>query len=313
MRDLRLVAVTEDGGTLLLADAEGAQYSLVADGRVRAALRNDRERLGQLAVPLEGMMRPREIQSRIRAGESAEEIAAASGMPVDQVARFEGPVLGERAHVAAQARTAQIRRDDTPAGTLDELVTARLKASGINPDTFIWDSWRREDATWDVELTYLGAGGPARAHWLFDPRRRVVTPLDDDARWLTGSSGTRPTAPVRSVAPPRRETMTLLSSPELEPEPEREDDGAALTTLAAVGSPSVETGLSDDDQSSTPAGARGDDGELAEEAAADRPAAAPARRTAERPHRPAPVPGRGPRRAAVPSWDDIVFGTRSED
>ncbi len=287
MRDLRLVAVTEDGGTLLLADAEGAQYSLVADGRVRAALRNDRERLGQLAVPLEAMMRPREIQARIRAGESAEEIAAASAMPVDQVARFEGPVLGERAHMAAQARTAQIRRDDTPAGTLDELVTARLKASGINPDTFVWDSWRREDATWDVELTYLGAGGPGRAHWLFDPRRRVVTPLDDDARWLTGSSGTRPSAPVRSVAPPRRETMTLLPSPELEPEhePEQEDVGAASVH----------------------------DGEPTGETTDDTPAAAQNRRTAERPRRPAPVQGRGPRRAAVPSWDDIVFGTRTED
>lgn len=283
MRDLRLVAVTEDGGTLLLAADDGEEFSLMADGRVRAALRNDRERLGQLAVPLEGTLRPREIQARIRAGESAEEIAASSGMPVDHVARFEGPVLGERAHVAAQARTALVKHADVPAGSLGDLVTARLKSSGVNPDTLVWDSWRREDGTWDVELTYLNAGGPGRAQWLFDPQRRVVTAMDDDARWLTDPNATRPSATVRSV-PPLGETAGSLSSAE------PEAPGPRAESLAPEPSPeprAVEPAAGEPDQ--------------------------PAAGSLQPRRPPSAVPSRGPRRAAVPSWDDIVFGTRKDD
>ena len=72
MRDLRLVGVHEDGQHLLLSDSEGEPYRVRLDEPLRAAVRRDRPRLGQLQIEIDGGMRPREVQALIRAGFSAE-------------------------------------------------------------------------------------------------------------------------------------------------------------------------------------------------------------------------------------------------
>ena len=81
MDDLTLVGVHEDGEHLLLVDGSGSRHRLKVDEALRAAVRRDRARLGQLQIEMENRLRPREIQARIRAGESAEEVAAAAGVP----------------------------------------------------------------------------------------------------------------------------------------------------------------------------------------------------------------------------------------
>ena len=85
------------------------------------------------------MLRPREIQARIRSGQTAEDVAAASGLPIEHIRRFEGPVLTERALVAqagAGHRGAQAGGDIQ----LGDLVAERLHAEGVDAADIAWDA-----------------------------------------------------------------------------------------------------------------------------------------------------------------------------
>ena len=97
MPELRVVAVNEDGTHLVLKGDDGQKYTLPIDERLTAAIRGDRARLGQIQIEVDSQLRPRDIQSRIRAGMTAEEVARIAGISVERVRRFEGPVLAERA------------------------------------------------------------------------------------------------------------------------------------------------------------------------------------------------------------------------
>ena len=58
------------------------------DTRLRAALRGENLRLGQLEMKMESALRPRDIQARIRAGESPEDVAAAAQTTVEAIMGF---------------------------------------------------------------------------------------------------------------------------------------------------------------------------------------------------------------------------------
>src|SRR5438874_12974145 len=104
MRSLRVVGLSEDGKSVICEDpARSERFTVPADERLRAAARGDITRLGQIAIELESQMRPREIQTRIRAGESVDQIAVASGLPVNKVERYAYPVLLERSRTAELA------------------------------------------------------------------------------------------------------------------------------------------------------------------------------------------------------------------
>ena len=73
MRSLRLVALSDDGKSLVLAaegsdGTEGERFELPIDDRVRAAARGDARRLTQIDVDAGVELPPRVIQARIRAG-----------------------------------------------------------------------------------------------------------------------------------------------------------------------------------------------------------------------------------------------------
>lgn len=189
MPDLRVVAVSNDGTRLVLKAADSTEYTLPIDERLRAAVRNDRARLGQIEIEVESHLRPRDIQARIRAGASAEEVAQLAGIPVERVRRFEGPVLAERAFMAERARKTPVRRQGESTGPqLGEAVTERLLLRGAEKDSAQWDSWRRDDGTWEVLLVYRVAGEPHSASWTYDPPRRLVQAVDDEARALIGET-----------------------------------------------------------------------------------------------------------------------------
>src|SRR2546426_866346 len=128
MRQLRLVGLAEDGASLVLESPTGESFRLPVDDRVRAACRGDLTRLGQIEIELDNPLRPAEIQARVRAGESAEQVAASSGMPLARVLRFAYPMLQERERVVAQARATRLRRS----ATLAELVEERLVGRGTD-------------------------------------------------------------------------------------------------------------------------------------------------------------------------------------
>jgi hypothetical protein len=200
MRDLRLVGLSEDGTRLVLVLPGGEEFGLPVDERVQAALQGDRARLGQLQIELESRLRPREIQDRIRAGQSPEEVADEAGIPVERVLRYAWPILHEREHIAQKAAAVGVRRDDHGAvQLLGELVGDRLEQRGVPRELLNWDSWRLEDGRWEVRLDYLAGDSPRSAQWVYDPSRMTVTADDDEARWLLEEE---PTATITPIRPP---------------------------------------------------------------------------------------------------------------
>ncbi|GAA5215297.1 septation protein SepH [Streptomyces thinghirensis] len=347
MPELRVVAVSNDGTRLVLKAADSTEYTLPIDERLRAAVRGDRPRLGQIEIEVESHLRPRDIQARIRAGATAEEVAQMAGIPVDRVRRFEGPVLAERAFMAERARKTPVRRPGENSGPpLGEAVQERLVLRGADKDTVQWDSWRRDDGTWEVLLVYLVAGEPHSASWTYDPPRRLVQAVDSEARALIGETddlaAPEPSFPFvpRIARLPRdrpldrtldREQRERPSLPPAPSEPAEEAATAATASaerdsltslLEAV--PSFRGDLVVPERAPEPAEEPVEESEVEEPPApaasagsayADvlmpRSVASHRDRLTGSTDRQAEADGVRPgRRAAVPSWDEIVFGTR---
>jgi hypothetical protein len=385
MQDLTLVGVHDDGDHLVLEGGDGQRYLLKVDEPLRAAVRRDRARLGQLQIELAGTLRPRDIQAMIRAGRTAEDVAAEAGVPVEHVRRYEGPVLAEREFVTRQARAVRVRRA-TPGApgswpTLDELVTQRLAAREVDATTASWDAWRTE-GTWFIRLSFAAAGRERRAEWSYDVQLRHVSPLDDEARWFVDEvspaaaagplpgPGRRALAPVRDArgvplgsgpgdGPVRERVYDVEADGGLRPV-EDERAGAAAATVDLLDTLRERRGrrqwLPDPaDDSDTPDALERavDQLRVRAEALGEPPAAHPPRSrpdqledaevlalpdapAASQPAPPAPQrvpapagipqpsldldaaaegersPSRRARRASVPSWDDIVFGSRRD-
>lgn len=192
MRDLRLVGVHDDGGHLLLSGTGGEMFQLPIDEALRAAASRTPAQVAARAAITPVAMSPRDIQSRIRSGATAAEVAELSGLPLANVQRYEGPVLAEREYIAQQARKVEVATPapghdayraafgDEPA-SLGDMVAHRLRAHGIDSSAVEWDSWRRTDGTWTVvarfettpgSLESIGEEPPAM--WTFHPARKSI-------------------------------------------------------------------------------------------------------------------------------------------
>src|SRR5947209_6545554 len=86
----------------------------------------------------EASLSPRDIQARIRSGESAEDVARIAGVPVDRVLRYAGPVLQERAMLAQHARRTRLRSTEKNS-TLADVVDGRLGQHGVDAEKIAWD------------------------------------------------------------------------------------------------------------------------------------------------------------------------------
>ena len=85
MRRLRLVGLSGDGRDVVFVDEANNECAAPADDRLRAALRGDRARLGQLEIEMDSVLRPRDIQARIRAGQTPDSVAALAQVSVDKI------------------------------------------------------------------------------------------------------------------------------------------------------------------------------------------------------------------------------------
>ncbi|GHD04010.1 DNA-binding protein [Streptomyces violarus] len=343
MPELRVVAVSNDGTRLVLKAADSTEYTLPIDERLRAAVRGDRPRLGQIEIEVESHLRPRDIQARIRAGATAEEVAQMAGIPVDRVRRFEGPVLAERAFMAERARKTPVRRPGENSGPpLGEAVQERLMVRGVDKDTVQWDSWRRDDGTWEVLLVYLVASEPHSASWTYDPPRRLVQAVDDEARMLIGESddlaAPEPSFPFvpRIARLPRdrpldrpadreRPSLPAQASEPLEESTATGERDSLTSLLEAVPSfrgdlvvperpaPELEEEepLVVEPEEEEPPAPAASAGSAYADVLMPRSVGAHRDRLIGSTDRQAEADGVRPgRRAAVPSWDEIVFGTR---
>lgn len=278
MRALRVVGLHEDGKSIVCEDpASRTRFLLPADERLRAAARGDITRLGQIEIELESQMRPREIQARIRAGESVEQVASSAGVTVQRVERFAYPVLLERSRTAELAQRAHPVREDGPdVQTLGEVMAHSFGLRGHDYSQATWDSWRGDDGKWVVVLAWKAGRSDNRAHWSFAPGAHggTVHALDENAEVLLNPNAYRAPRTVRALAPGKDAVVqpTLDSIP---------DEPVAKVIDAPIAEP-------EEDVTPLPA---------------DEP---------EEVAEPAPRAKGKKNHPIVPSWEDVLLGVRSQ-
>jgi hypothetical protein len=333
MAHLTLAGLSDDGKRLLLVDDNGAEFTLDVDASLRATLRGEHARIGQLEIQMDSALRPRDIQTRIRGGETPESVAQAAQTTIEKVMVFAAPVLAERAHVAQRAQSSSLRRKagDTGARTLGEAVSAHLHSFNVDPDVVEWDAWRREDGRWTLTGSFRTSQRKGKATFAYDARGNFVTSEDEDARWLVGESASRPAAatPVQAsrdeLQQARARRLSAVPPDELplgedaiELVTDEGDDGVDdevspvettldLTEVGLGTEQSIEAYLTDDTTGTRDAehdAPEVDPAAAVEEEREPDPAAhePPSRRPARK--------ARG--RASVPSWDEIMFGGPSD-
>ena len=267
MREAKFIGMSADGEALVVA-LGGEHIRIAADDDLRKALAGD----GQMSMPLEARLTPREVQHRIRRGQTAAEIASATGVAIELIARFEGPVLDERRHHAEQAQRAEIDGET--------LADRAMEMAGTDVP---WDSWLGEDDRWRVRAQL---GEHRSATWAWDPRTRRLRALDDVARTIqTGGAAVdaldavlRPVATTPRVAPVRPHQVFDDDEPRVAPN----------------NPPATPRKLVDEDLPFVP---RDDEPDVeVEPDEAPEPVKVPVERAAKR-------------RTSVPSWDEIVMGT----
>ena len=209
MRPVRFVALSEDGQALVLTDEVGRLLALPIDERVATVLHTEPgSHPITVAAPSNEpppSLSPRDIQARIRAGESAEDVARIAGVPVDRVLRYAGPVLQERAMLAQHARRTKLKSSEKGA-PLAEVVDGRLAQHGIDAEKISWDAYRRDDGTWRIIATWPSGKATAQAIWDLDKSRQTVAPHDDMAQYLCAE---RPTPILGQEPAPERSAHTL--------------------------------------------------------------------------------------------------------
>ena len=345
MRELRVVGVDADGNRVICQDpGSGEKFQIAADERLRAAARGDISRLGQIEIEMESVLRPREIQSRIRAGATVAEVAAIAGVGVDKIERFAHPVLLERTRATELAALSHPIREDGPAvATLGEIVSEALGIRGHSANDTEWDAWKGEDGYWVVQVGWKVGRSDNYAHWRFHPGAHGGTsdPLDDNADQLTHPETLTPRRLTPVAVPPlattthtgghdevtvnadeligaqrARHMPAFLDVDESGTAPFDFDEigpeiapstPAASAPPATVPSPAVPSA-----QSPAPAAGRTDrEAEVTEEIAATEIAATAADAKTGTDAAAAQPRRRKSRKPAVPAWEDVLLGVRS--
>lgn len=343
MEDLRVIGLED--GALLVTSEEGTRYRLPIDDALRSRVRQ----ATPLSVGSAPRLAPRDIQSHIRSGMSAEDVAAVTGAPLDYIQRFEGPVLAERGYVIESALNVTVHTavetDPLLGGsTFGSVIRTRLADMGATDER--WASWKEQGGGWIVKLTFVNETIDRDARWSFDPRKGTLAPLNPEAISLS-QQGDMPASLL-----PR---LRAVSLDEQLGDTGRFDSGAFHVTDDASGRATVVESVSmiaiveaeDEDSDDAPAGhhqtadllealrrRRGErdpmDLDHEESMAAhpstgtvrlidipldssgDSPLSSPSTPSAGATRDTGPL-GKRRGRTAMPSWDEIVFGARPDD
>ncbi|HEV2760124.1 MAG TPA: septation protein SepH [Acidimicrobiales bacterium] len=217
MRKLHLVGLTTDRDGLIFTARKGSKsggFIVPLDDRVLAAIADagrldngapsdDGAALPEVeAVPKrlrsESALTPREMQARLRAGRSIDEVAAEAGVDTEWVARFAVPILAEQAQVVELARALvyakpRLGESSQPLGSS---VLQNLSDRGVFlPDDVAnagWSAFQLHDSVWMVRFRYRSRGRDQEAQWEIDvptgrlrARNRHASDLGyvDPGRW----------------------------------------------------------------------------------------------------------------------------------
>lgn len=217
MKELIFVGRSEDNRELIFMDEDGSEFAVVVDDHIRRSINTSDN---ASVTTTDSGISPRDIQTRIRRGETAEAIASEAGVDSARIERYAGPVLAERSYMAKRASQTLVRR---PHGEviLGELATGQLANRGVDTLTLVWDSYRRDDARWTVTVSWASGSGGGIASWIFDPLAQSIVALDDEARWLFDeAAGANESTTKVEDSKPRLVGLPNVSEPkddELEP------------------------------------------------------------------------------------------------
>lgn len=171
-----LTVVGRENDLLIVVNESGQRFSITID----QALIDQVRRNPALGRPSRTQTSPKDIQAHIRRGLTAQQVADLTGEDVAYVQRFEGPVLAERDYVVEQARSMLVGSDSPT--TFGDLVANKLEELSAKDVT--WSAWR-EDSGWRVEVTFFEGAVEHKAQWTFDQRKHTLIPLNDDATVLS--------------------------------------------------------------------------------------------------------------------------------
>ncbi|WP_341954719.1 septation protein SepH [Salinibacterium sp. TMP30] len=335
MEDLRVVEVQD--GALIVSGTNGTQYRLAVDSVLQSRLRQSRGAIGAATK-----LAPREIQAHIRAGMSAQDVASVTGADLEYILRFEGPVMAEREFVIESALGVPVH----VAGETDSLTSSRTFGSAIRERLLElraaderWASWKEPETGWIVKLAFTASEIDHDARWQFDPKRQSLVPLNNEAKTLSqqGESSGALIPRLRAVASAEHTTDAArfdsgafdIDDLDDEPEPIRPAELPVMrdrTAEAGVGNQTADLldALRRRRGEREPASfddADADDNESASTNSEPSMRLLDPPTADERRDAPAPPQITAPqttsksrrRRVAMPSWDDIVFGTKPDD
>lgn len=326
MVDLKLVGLNPDGERLTLSAPNGEQFTLEVTDELRAAVRRDRPLMEQIRAA-DRPVRPREIQSMLRAGSTVVQVSEISGLPVEHIQRYEGPVLAERAWVIQQALLFPIGHSaDSP--SLGDLVVDRLATRRVREEDLEWSAVRSGAQPWELAVVFSAGGKTQEARWEVDLSARVIHALNDEARWLSETDMASPRArrfALPAAIPEARESRVY----NVEDDGDMAESGSTDSLLAQLhSSRGVRQQLAGEDEDLLADFLEPPDLEIpAAHPPASDPDAATDARVLPLPVRPAveqqapsvaeesPTVERTPKRRnrrSVPSWDEIVFGSKGE-
>lgn len=339
MRELKVTDV--DGATLVVADDEGNEFRVPVDETSLRRLRHSRTAEDGPRVS------PKDIQSHLRAGLSNDEISALTGASLDLIQRFETPVLAEREFIITSALSVPTQTTvETETGNLSTafgtVITQRLHSLSASAER--WATWKEETGSWVVKLEFTANGIEHDARWSFEPRKRTLTPANSDASTLSqkGELSTGLIPKLRAVATDSADTVIVEPVQVAHPQPVAAVPESSVTPAAEETrehSPTADLlealRKRRNDRESTPAWLKdevsaatdsvdvvSDDtvisGETVEFDATinftepfDMSVSEEVPTVPESKNDSKQIGKNG--RPSMPSWDDIVFGTRSDD
>lgn len=167
---------------------------------------------------METGLTPREIQVKVRAGASVQEVAEFTQIAPERVEAFAAPVLAERDHIAGQARNASLRQQGTPVAhqTLGDVLAQRLAERGADPESIAWDSFKMDDGRWAVSAEYRIQDAHRHAVFYYDVRGRFAVAGNDEAQWVSGERSVGPSpgggSPAGADASDDEPTVRLVAA-----------------------------------------------------------------------------------------------------
>jgi hypothetical protein len=250
MDELTVIGV--ENGALVVVSENGIRFRVPVTEALHTALRQNRP-----AAPAPHRVGPREVQSLIRQGLTAADVAKQTGEPLEYIQRFEGPVLAERDYVITAARTVAVAvAAETEAagnGTFGSVIDHRL--TELDASDVRWDS-RKKDALWVVSVSFTDKNVARTAVWSFDPKRSTLAPSNHEAQSLSQRSDeAAPVLPRLRAVPAEEETARRFDSgafaPAIPLRPTLSTSDSPLSRERAFARTGDDAAIESDDQSRT--------------------------------------------------------------